>query len=137
MSQRGRQRLFLCPEWYEVRREIPEAFKKWEQKARTSKTEWKWQGRIVTHPLCESRWNRGHFSVKKWESEKHKSWDILAKGVVGHVTTDGSLPGRAGKWGACGWAVVQLDHDEEMEPLHGMYGSMENMRSSAPSRGRS
>ena len=39
--------------------------------------------RIVTHPLCESRWNRGHFSVKKWESEKHKSWDILAKGVVG------------------------------------------------------
>ena len=30
-----------------------------------------------------------------------------------------------GKWGACGWAVVQLDHDEEMGPLHGMYGSME------------
>ena len=27
--------------------------------------------------------------------------------------------------GACGWAVVQLDYDEEMGPLHGMYGSME------------
>ena len=27
--------------------------------------------------------------------------------------------------GACGWAVVQLDYDEEMEPLHGMCGSME------------
>ena len=26
---------------------------------------------------------------------------------------------------ACGWAVVQLDHDEEMGPLHGMYGSKE------------
>ena len=32
-----------CPEWYEVRREIPEAFRKLEQKARTSKKEWKWQ----------------------------------------------------------------------------------------------
>ena len=33
--------------------------------------------------------------------------------------------GRAGKWRACGWAVVQFDYDEEMERLHGMYGSME------------
>ena len=38
-----------CPEWYEVRREIPEAFRKWEQTARTSKKkEWKWQRGIVT-----------------------------------------------------------------------------------------
>ena len=33
--------------------------------------------------------------------------------------------GNAGKWVACGSAVVQLDYDEEMEPLHGMYGSIE------------
>ena len=32
-----KHRLYQCPEWYEVRREIPEAFSKWEQKARTSK----------------------------------------------------------------------------------------------------
>ena len=25
----------------------------------------------------------------------------------------------------CGWAVEQLDYDEEMGPLHGMYGSVE------------
>ena len=31
----------------------------------------------------------------------------------------------AGKWGACGWSVVQLDYDEELGPLHGMYGSLE------------
>ena len=43
-------RLHHCPEWYEVRREIPEAFRKWEQKACTSKKEWKWQRGIVTHP---------------------------------------------------------------------------------------
>ena len=33
--------------------------------------------------------------------------------------------GKTGKCGACGWAVVLLDYDEGMEPLHGMYGSME------------
>ena len=43
----------------------------------------------------------------------------------GHVATDGSLLGGAGKWRACGWAVVELVCDGELEPLHGMYGIME------------
>ena len=58
-------RMYHCPEWCEVRREIPEAFRKWEQKAKTSKKEWKWQRGIVAHPLSESQWNRGHFSMQK------------------------------------------------------------------------
>ena len=34
--------------------------------------------------------------------------------------------GKTGKWwSTCGWAVVQLDSDEEMEPLLGMYSSVE------------
>ena len=37
----------------------------------------------------------------------------------------GSVPGKAGQWRACGWAVVQLDYDEDMGPLHEMYGSVE------------
>ena len=37
-----------------------------------------------------------------------------AEGFKGQVASGGSLLGRAGKWGACGWAVVQLDCDEEM-----------------------
>ena len=41
------------------------------------------------------------------------------------MATDGSLLGKTGNWRACGWAVVQLDYDEEMGPLHGMYGSVE------------
>ena len=74
--------------------------------------------------------------MKKWESEKHKGWGFPAEGFMGHVATDGSWLGKAGKWRARCWAVVQLDHDEEMVPLHGTYGSMErNLRSSAPSRG--
>ena len=114
-----KHRLYHWPEWYEVRREIPEAFRKLEQKARTSKKEWQWQRGIVEHPL------RGHFSMRKWVSEKHHNWGIPAEGFKGHVATDGSLLGAAGKRGACGWAVVQLDYDEAMEPLHGMYGLME------------
>ena len=82
----------------------------------------------------ERQWNRGHFSMKKWESEMHKSWGMPAEAFKGHVATDGSLLGTAGKWGACGWSVVQLDYDGELGPLHGMYGS--NLKSSAPSRGR-
>ena len=42
-----------------------------------------------------------------------------------HAATEGSLLGAAGKWGACGWSVAQLDYDEELGPLHGMYGLME------------
>ena len=42
------------------------------------------------------------------------------------VATDGSLLGLPlASGGACGWAVVQLDHGAELEPLHGMYGSIE------------
>ena len=58
-----KHRLYHCLEWYEVRREIPEVFRKLEQKARTSK-EWKWERGIVAHPLSGSQWNRGHFSMK-------------------------------------------------------------------------
>ena len=38
-----KHRLYHCP--------------KWEQKAGTSKKEWKWQRGIVPHPLSESQWN--------------------------------------------------------------------------------
>ena len=69
-------------------------------KARTPKKEWKWQRGIVTHPLSESQRNRGHFSVKKRESEKERSSGMPAEG---HVATGGSLLGTAGKWKACGW----------------------------------
>ena len=70
----------------------PEAFRKWEEKGKTSKKEWKWQRGIVEHPLSESQW-------RKWESEKHKSWSTPAEGFKGHVATDGSLLENAGKWG--------------------------------------
>ena len=47
------------------------------------------------------------------------------EGFRKHVASDGSLLGVSGKWGACGWSVVQLDHTEEMVPMHGMYGTLD------------
>ena len=61
--------------------------------------------------------------MTKWESEKHESWGMPSEGFKGHVATDASHLGKAGKWGACVWAVVQLDYDEELGP-YGMYGSV-------------
>ena len=57
-------------------------------------------------------------------SEKHKSWSFPVEGFRDHVTTDCSLLGVSGKWSACGRSVVQLNHDEEMGPMHGMYGTL-------------
>ena len=82
-----KHRLYHCPEWHEIRREIPVAFRKWEQKAKTLK-EWKWQGGIVMHPLSESQCNRGHFSMKKIGSprstrigayQQKASWAMLPR----------------------------------------------------------
>ena len=58
---------------------------------------------------------RGHFSAKKWESEKHKSWGMPAEVFKGHVETDGSLLGTAGKLGTRCWSVSgATGYDEEL-----------------------
>ena len=50
-----------------------------------------------------SQWNREKLQIKSTKAE-------VCKSKVSGVT----LPlGASGKWGACGWAVVQLDSDEE------------------------
>ena len=59
--------------------------------------------------------------MRKWESEKHKSQKVPR----GHVATDGSLLGIAGKWEARGWSAAQLNYDGELGSLHGVCGSME------------
>ena len=68
------------------------------KKRAPQKEEWKWQTSIVTHPLCGSQRNEDHFSMKKWELEKHKSQGMPAASFKGHVAADGSLLGTVGKW---------------------------------------
>ena len=36
--------------------------------------------------------------MTNWKSEKDQSWGIPKEGSNGHVATDGSLLGKAGKW---------------------------------------
>ena len=115
--------------WHEITREIPEASRKCEQQARTSKKEWKWQRGIVTHPLRESQWNRGHLSVNMWESEKHKSLSMPGQDFKGHVATDGSLLGTGGKWS--NW-IMMKNWGPCMKCLARW---RQNLRSSAPARG--
>ena len=45
----------------------------------------------------------------------------VAEGFKGYVATDGSLLGTAGKWRACCLSMVQLDYDQDLVLLHGMY----------------
>ena len=108
--------LYHCPEWHEIRREILEVFRKWEQKATESKKEWKWQRGIVVHPLSESQWNRSHRSTRAGACKQWVSGATLPRTAPCWRMTGG--------WGACGWAVAQLDY-ERWGPLHGMYGLME------------
>ena len=48
-KEKGTEKHRLYQQWHETRREIPETFRKWEQKARTSKEEWKWQKGVLSH----------------------------------------------------------------------------------------
>ena len=60
-----KHRLYHCLEWHDVRREIQEPFRKWEQKARKSKKVCEWQRGKVARPLSESQWNRGSLKYAK------------------------------------------------------------------------
>ena len=80
---------------------------------------------IVEDPPSESMEHGPLQYGKVGVGEAQQLGRMPAEGFKCHVVTDSSILGTAGKWEACGWAVVQLDYDEEMQPLHGMYGSME------------
>ena len=56
--------------------------------------------------------------MKSGNLRSMERWGFPAEGFKGHVATDGSLLGAAGKCRAC-------DFDEELGLVHGMYGSMD------------
>ena len=74
---------------------------------------------LAKYPLSGSSWRVDHLAVRRLESEKHRNWRIPVEGYRDHVT------GVLGRWSACGWSVVQLDHDGEMGPTHGMYVTLD------------
>ena len=97
------------------------ACRKEQQKTKTLKRECEWQRCILTHPLCESRWNRGHFSiVGAREAQKlgHASRRFQRPLCHGRLSSGYTL--ESGEH-----VAGQFDYDEESGPLHGMYGLME------------
>ena len=91
-------------------------------------------GLALLRKKVRESWTEKHRNVARkifleegWTQKKSYQCQAcqLEEGFEGHVATDGSLLGTAGQWGACGWSVVQLDYDEEMVSLHGMFGWME------------
>ena len=94
-----KHRLHHCPEWYEVRREIPEAFRKWEQKANISRKGWKWQKCMVTHPLSESQWTRGHFSMKKVGVREAQELGCASRRLPGPCCHGRLFAGKSGQVG--------------------------------------
>ena len=69
----------------------------------------------------ESRWQKKSCDKShRWESEQHKERGWPVECFRNHVTSDGSLLGTSGKWRTCGRSVVQLDHEGNEGPMHGM-----------------
>ena len=128
LSQRRRHRKahgLPLPRMARDQKGDPEAFRKWEQKAKNPRKSG--SGKEVSSRTLKVKANGTgvHFSMTQWKSEKHQSWSIPAEGFKGHVTTDDSPQGIAGKWGAgvgrwCNWIMMK-----RWDPLHGMYGSVE------------
>ena len=56
---------------------------------------------------------------EQWESERYTRWSLPAEDLRDHIAIDGSRKRIPGRHGVCGWSVVQLDHGEELEPVHG------------------
>ena len=81
--------------------------------------------------MCETRdlgikWPYWHTLISgNGYSEKHKSWRWQQKVSRATLPRTALQLWNAGKWRKCGWAVVQLDCDEELGLLHGMYFSTE------------
>ena len=86
---------------------------KMEQRTKTSEEE----GGITSHLHLEEKPLVGPLV----ESESTKAGECELKAFV----TMSPPMGSPGRWCACGWSVVQLDHDEEMGPQHGMYGTLD------------
>ena len=96
-----KHRLYHCPSWKEVSNQIPEGLGR---------------GRGLS---AEAIGRKSHSSVRRWESEKHRSWEMQVEGFRGHVAADGSLSvsgmermsvvsGAAASDGAKAWDVRYL-----------------------------
>ena len=90
--------------------------------SKKTKEDWTEKHRNVARKLfLEGGWVQQRLFDIGWSDESKCQACHKEKGTEKHRLY------HCPKWfeSGCGWSVVQLDCDEEMVPLHGMYGSME------------
>ena len=116
-------RLHQCLSWRKIRKpDLQKGLEKWEQRAKTLQNDWKCPRGITSHLLSEGTSEEEPLVGPKVGIGKAQKAGACPLKASDHVTTSGSLLGVPGRWSACAWSVVQLDQDEEMEPMRGMYG---------------
>ena len=91
---------------------------------REAKKDWKSQGGITSYPLSEGQWGEKPLDSPKMGIREAQQL-VHSSRRFPEPCCHRWLLGVAGKWGACGWSVVPQDHDEEMGPMHGMYGMLD------------
>ena len=72
----------------------------------------------------EVGWEQAGLDQRHWLSDDSISWRRSSRRLSGSIAIDGSLRGVAGKYAACDWAVVQMDHDGGLKPWYGVGGNM-------------
>ena len=102
------------------------------------KKEWKWQRGIVAHPLCESQWNRRHFSMTEWSPRSTKAGvhQQRVSRVMLPLTAPCQVPLASGEHVVGQW--YSWTTMKRCGPCMGCTARWkQNLRSSAPSRGLS
>ena len=102
-----KHRLHHCPDWHEVRRGDSGALQKMEAKGENVEERVEVAKRYRRAPSQRKPMEQRSLQYDK-VVRKAQDLGMSVEGFKGPVATDGSLLGKAGKCGACGWAVVQL-----------------------------
>ena len=61
---------------------------------------------------------------QKFSDPRNSKVGVLKQKAI-EITIVGSVKGNPGMYGACGWSLVQLDHDGELHPMRGYFGLIE------------
>ena len=99
-----------CPSLSVVKNQIPEGLTKCKQRAKTIEEDWKWQRGITSCSLSGNNWRKRRLSVRKWESQKARK--------LGHARRRNQVLCHH-RW------LFASDHDDEVVPMHGMYGTFD------------
>ena len=119
-----KHRLYHCRSWREVRNQIAEVWGDWEQRTRTSKK----YCMEESHRTLQANTFGGRATCqsKSGIRRAQKVNNARCEGLWNRVTSGNSLLEVSGRWSACGWSVVQLDHDKEMELMRGAHCTLDS-----------